>query len=318
MALRSDSELNDDVNQGASTPAPPAPAKKTSAPPTPSRTRSGGSKAPKRKRRPSLNAIKHGVLSRSPVIGDEQEEDWIDLWDRTRETYDPLGHVEEIVVRQIALNHLQRAREERWMTNRLQLQFENVDHLSRDSTDPEQLGLPEDEVAWRNQDPASAMPIVFLIQRGYLDVEVPLEALVSYLTAFERAMGFPHPSVWPPAPQGIELPESPTVAVRELVKPIAEVAKKHGVREFQVCLRIVREIDQAHLHQWLRRSDDIRKRVIELNDAWVLNDADFAAHERRVNHLDKEYERLERRLETFQRARGGVLPPPLRLHRSES
>ena len=96
------------------------------------------------------------------------------------------------------------------------------------------------------------------------------------------------------------------------------VAKVLNRPSYVVLTGIEHEILVANHHRLLRDNDDKRKKEIMRTDALVLSDADFAKHERRVKLLNHEYKELLQLLEVAQRARGGALPPPLRLHRSES
>ena len=315
MAVRSDSDFNDDGSQGAGAPAASPTANRTSGPSTPSLSRSGRPKASKRKRRAPLNAIKHGVFSRSPVIGDESEEDFLDHWEGLRASYDPRGHNEELIVHDLAVNRLQRYREERWLSEKLRLQIDGVDHCNK--ADMDQSRLPDDEAAWQAFDPLDGQLALGYVLTKDPDAEVGFGLLMAYVTAFERVTGQTHPKIWLPQEDELDAQFLP-VTVGQLLAQLEAGASKAGMTKLQLVSQMGVEFHRAHLCQVLRSQDDRRNREIQLNDALVLNEADFAAHERRVNHLDKEYERLERRLETAQRARGGALPPPLRLHRSES
>ena len=200
MALRSDSESNDDVNQGAGMPAVRVPPKESESISTPPRSRGGGPKTVQGKRRSSRSSTKHGIHAKSPVIGDEREKDWVAHWEGYRTSFEPVGHHEESLVRAIALNRLQYGREECWMTETLQLQFEGIEHQNRQSVEPDEMGLPEDEVAWWDHDPWAAMAASVLLQAGDLDAVVPFESLVAYLVAFRRFTGVEHPGGGSPGP----------------------------------------------------------------------------------------------------------------------
>ena len=143
---------------------------------------------------------------------------------------------------------------------------------------------------------------------------MPFLCLASYLTAFERCTGRVHPRAW----LGVQgEPDLDAVTVGQVLEGVDEAAQAAGCARHQVLTAVEHEIMQARIHEVLRESDDRRRMGIERTDALVLNEADFAGHERRVNFLDKEHERLLKQLELSQRARGGALPPPIRLQRSE-
>jgi hypothetical protein len=83
-------------------------------PGAPVRKRGGGPKTPAGKARSSKNATKVGTYAKSPVIGDESQEDWEEFLDGLRASLCPQGTYEERLVDDIALNRQQRARLDRW------------------------------------------------------------------------------------------------------------------------------------------------------------------------------------------------------------
>ena len=85
----------------------------------------------------------------------------------------------------------------------------------------------------------------------------------------------------------------------------------------QVLAEIEHEIWMAQIHEMQREIEDRRRTELERIDALVLNEADFAGHQRWSPSYDKEHERLLKQLELSQRARGGSLPPPIRVQRSK-
>jgi hypothetical protein len=56
--------------------------------------KSRGPITPEGKARSSQNALKHGLSSRRVVIGEEQQEEWLELRDACRETLKPAGAIE--------------------------------------------------------------------------------------------------------------------------------------------------------------------------------------------------------------------------------
>ena len=279
--------------------------------------RGGDRKDPKPKRRSSQNATKHGVFATSPVIGDEREEDWNEHREGMRRSFQVQGLNEELLADQIARNRWQRFREQRWETEKLQLQLDGVDDCSRESIDPELMDLPEDEAAWFHVDAVEAQIAADLVREGDPDAVVPLQAAGAYVHAFERYTGTRHPRGWLRTTPKDEFPDLNAVTVGQILEGVDEVAKTSGSTRSSILPGIECEIRTALIRQAVREGENRRRTEIRRTDALVLSDADFALHERRVNFLDKEYDRLVQRIELSQRARGGALPPPIRIQRSK-
>ena len=280
-------------------------------------SRGGGPRTPEGKRRSSQNATKHGVYSKNQLIGDEQADDWLDHLAGMRESWRPQDYYQDTLVEKLAFNEWQMHREDRWLTETLQHQADGVEHFNRASLDPEQMDLPEDEVAWWSSDPFDAHVVLEALRLEDPDVSLSWIPVASFLTAFKRATHMDHPMNWPASADDPTAPDIESITVKHVREGIDEAAKKLRISAFKVLARIDYEISQAIVHKITRRSDDKRKKAISRTNALVLNDADFASHERRVAHLEKEHSRLEHRLEVAQRARGGVLPPPIRVKFSE-
>ena len=98
------------------------------------------------------NAIRHGILSASPIVGDETIEDWEVHYAGVRESLQPVGHHEEVLVHDAAFNRWQKARLQRWSTELTRQQVALASFRSRDAILEDLDALPEDEALWRNID----------------------------------------------------------------------------------------------------------------------------------------------------------------------
>ncbi len=312
MAIKPEPADGDEEEAAGLTPSPEA----MPADAPPAKRRGGGPKTPEGKKRSSSNAIKHGVFSKSPVIGDESDEDWLEHLAGMRESLKPQGRNEELIVYQLALNLWQRLREDRWETETLQRQVEDVNRITRKRFDPEMMDLPEDEAAWWSHSTDDAWEAVDLLRAGDPDAALPLEALESFRFALESGTDIELPL------RKLRTSESETldlnaVTAGQVLAVIDETAKTLGVSQFDLLDAVAQEINRAIMNQAMRDEDDVRRKNIQRTDALVLSDNDSARHDKRVNQLDKEYDRSLKRLELSQRARGDDLPPPIRLHHSE-
>ena len=279
--------------------------------------RGGGPMTPEGKRRSSRNAIKHGIYSKLPLIGDEREEDRVEIVKGMLDSFEPGNWNEESIVQQLAQNRWQRHRAERWMHEKLNLQQVSVDHWNRQSIDPMMMDLPEDEKAWWHSDPSAAIAAARLLRGGPPDEVLSMDEVASYLTAFERCTRVKHPRGWISTVDDAGYPNVDAVSIAQVLEGVDLAAKAAGFTRRKMLAIIEIEIKWAILHRAMRRNEDHHRREIRLVDALALSESDFAFYERWVTLLDKEYDRLLKRLETAQRARLGALPAPIRLHHSE-
>src|SRR5271167_4244130 len=80
----------------------------------PNQKRGGGPKTAQGKQIASRNSTRHGILARTPIVGDETIEDWETHLAGFRQSLQPVGHVEEVLVHQLAQNRWIKARQDRW------------------------------------------------------------------------------------------------------------------------------------------------------------------------------------------------------------
>jgi len=73
--------------------------------------KSTGPKTPEGKARSRLNALKHGLLAKDVVLHDEKDEDFVAMLEAFYEDCQPVGHLEESLVRHLAIAE--------WRLNRL-------------------------------------------------------------------------------------------------------------------------------------------------------------------------------------------------------
>ena len=139
----------------------------------------------------------------------------------------------------------------------------------------------------------------------------------SYLVAFERCTKVEHPRGWIPGTEVDEFPDLDAITIAQVLEGVDLAATAAGITRSRMLIIIEAEIKRAMINRVMRQNDDRHRTKVELVDALALGESDFALYERWVNHLDKEYDRLVKRIELAQPARGGALPPPIRVHRSE-
>jgi hypothetical protein len=99
------------------------------------------------KRRSSLNSIKHGVLSKAPVLAHvESEEEWLAHRGAVFDALQPSNHVEDFLVERIAMQAWRLVRLARYESERLSLNQERVDEDVN-----EQWLRTHDDLGWPEQ-----------------------------------------------------------------------------------------------------------------------------------------------------------------------
>jgi hypothetical protein len=100
--------------------------------------------------------------------------------------------------------------------------------------------------------------------------------------------------------------------VAQLRQHLNEVARWRGVAPAQVQADARAEADAAALFQEKRAALDALRQKMELSSAYMLDEHEADKMMQNETHLDREFDRLMKRLESAQRARQGTLPPPIR------
>src|SRR5664279_329105 len=89
--------------------------------------RSGGPRTARGKEISAKNSTRHGILSTSPVINLESEEDWEAHLEGMRASLKPVGHHEELLVRRAAFSMWRRDRVNDWAKGIVDAQLALVD-----------------------------------------------------------------------------------------------------------------------------------------------------------------------------------------------
>lgn len=280
--------------------------------PSPNR-RGGGPQTPEGKKRSSQNTRKLGVFSKSPVIGDERQEDWDALVAGLFESLKPLGLYEELLVRDIALYRVQRARLDRFMNEIVQNQFAAFKLVTRDSLGDRFPDLPEDEVDWLEHDPLSAAVVPEAFDKGDDDAVLGGELVEPFLHALTRICPKDFKIQWPGLPDGQSAGEFTGWTVGLVRKCVDAVAAKYGEDPKELLAKTRIEIDNAGMRQMMRYNDHVRRQQAERTQALIPPQAEMEKHIRYATFLEKQERLATGRLEGLQRGRNGNLPPALRL-----
>jgi hypothetical protein len=275
--------------------------------------RGGGPRTAAGKKRSAKNAVRHGIFSQEPVVGDERLEDWEEHLEGLRASLRPASHYEECLVFEMAMNRWQRQRVNRATTEVVAGQIELASMTSREELESAIEALPEDERRWISHDAAAVHD--FLVECHGLEASSRVDAslvdgVVLALTIVTSELeGDGHHLL---TADDVE-PARDSWIVGELLGRFQEVAAVSGVACSELVSRARAEAVAAALFQMKRGEQDRVQEMIRLSSAYMLAAPEGELYGRYEVKLDRAFERLVNMLETSQRARSGTLPAPVRL-----
>jgi hypothetical protein len=273
----------------------------------------GGPRTPQGKAKSSKNAMKSGIFSKSPIVGDEKEEDWEKhrqgLWD----SFQPVGSYEEMLVDQIALNRQQKARLQRSMDGVVQHQLDELHQVHRETLIDHLDGLPADEAIWFGFNPDEAVLTLEMVDKDSDDTALEFYQVEPVLVALRLSCELDADFTWSCVPEGLQ-PEDVETWNLGLIRQCLEAAATHSKKELQqVRDEALEEAEKAAFLKYLRREAAKHQYHLRAARALLPPAKDLELNMRYTASLDKEFERLIRHLENSQRARANALPPPIRI-----
>ena len=282
------------------------------------RAGAGGPRTPEGKRKSSKNATKAGIFSKSPVVGDERPEDWEALRQGLWDSFQPVGYHEEMLVDQMALNRLQKARLNRSMDGIVQHQFDALHQVDRDTLVDHIVDLPPDEAIWFPSDPESALECLDALENDNTETALEIYQVEPFLLALTISCGLDPTFRWPNVPESQEVGDVEGWNVG-LVRQCLEAAATQSKKDPERVIKEAREeAEKAAFHKYLRRQASERRRQLRAAQALLPPDKELTKHNQYGTRLDKEYDTLMRHLENSKRARANSLPPPLRIDIQEA
>jgi hypothetical protein len=281
---------------------------------SPKRKRGGGPSTAKGREVSSKNATRHGILSRSPIVGDEQQADWEEHLAGMRDSWRPMGHFEDVLTYEGALNRWRRSRLEQWSNGVVQHQIDVASMPSRDSLERGLDALPADEEYWFGVDTQAVLRTVDAIEED-ASLSISTEQAAGILRALTVISGL-HAGTAPIGPVPALTERGATVG--EVQGWLDQVAEQVGATRDQVLSDVRREVTAALVLQRMRSEEDGRVQALALSIAYLPNDGDAGREMRYGAYLDREFERLVKNLEKFQRARQGTLSTPIRIEVDQS
>lgn len=282
--------------------------------------RSGGPKTAKGKQIASRNSTRHGILALTPTVGDETIEHWETHLAGFRQSFQPVGHVEEVLVHQLAQNRWMRARQDRWKNETIRHQIDLATCWSPEEDERAREALPQDEALWVDYDAQAVLEALEALA-GPAEVhavEPPVAAgvVLALELSASRHSDTGHP--WHCGLEGGPIDGDETQALVQLEKYIEEAVAHRSVSRAVVLADARAEADAAALFQANRQERERHARALRISSAYVLSDNDGTKDLRYGSQLEREFDRTLKHFETIQLARQKLLPPPIRLEVNEA
>jgi hypothetical protein len=275
--------------------------------------RGGGPRTAAGKKTSAKNAVRYGIFSQDPVVGDERLEDWEEHLEGLRASLGPANHYEECLVFEMAMNRWQRLRVNRATNELVAAQIKLASMTSREELENAIESLPEDERRWITHD-ASAVND-FLVALPGLEASTAAEGslvdgvVLALTIATAEAVGDGLRALHV---GGVEH-DHDSWTVGELVGYIEDVAAATRTAQSELVSRARAEAAAAAMFQMKRGEQDRLKDMIRMSSAYLLAAPEGELYGRYEVKLDRAFERLVNMFETSQRARFGTLPAPMRL-----
>ena len=273
----------------------------------------GGPRTAEGKRISSLNAMKNGIHSANPTVGDERLEDWEAHLTGLERSLEPEGYLEKSLVYTMARNRWQRNRLDRWNDDLVGQQIEGAALQSRDALELAHASLPEDEVVWSCYDAEAVLATLESMSEDGGAHEVGPDVAAGVLLAVGLALEQPGRATPTDALEQLLTPPDGSSTLDELRRRMEQVAQCLGSVYEIVLADTIAEADAAALHQTKRAQQDRHRQATRMASAFVLNDHDLAKFQRYGSQLEREFDRTLKQFETIQSARCGVPSPRLRV-----
>src|SRR5664280_649249 len=278
---------------------------------TEKRKRSGGPRTARGKEISAKNSTRHGILSTSPVIDLESEEDWEAHLEGMRASLKPVGHHEEVLVHRAAFCLWRRARVDEWATMIVDAQLALVDLKPAVEGDPSEKRMLDGQ--WGIVDPELALAALDAL-RGQPDTfPLSTEGARGIIAVLQNTGKAHRNTRWVGIPERVdpEMFEGWTAGqMRRSLEVIAEDCQSSYDTVWEVVRWNLWAIVQfKEVHDIYRQNS----RALRSYQAMMPSGADAELEIRYAAHFDRDLARNLKWLEEAQRARNNDLPAPIRI-----
>jgi hypothetical protein len=147
----------------------------------------GGPRTPAGRKAVSMNALRHGLLSKSPVVLGESTEEYEAHLEGLKDSYVPVGYREELCVRRIAFCEWKLMQIDQLEVSLVEIQIEELESPElATSIVPEDL--TEDELEWTKTSPSTGIAILNSLLEEAPEVVVPAAAIAAIVAALKRTV----------------------------------------------------------------------------------------------------------------------------------
>jgi hypothetical protein len=268
--------------------------------------RSGGPRTKRGKKVSSKNAMRHGILANTPLVGFETQEDWEEHLEGMRAAWKPMGHYEEVLVLRAATNLWKRARVEVWARGIItqQLTLVDLDEIFEgDRSYPP--GLSSDST-----DANSAIAVLKDLETQPKDHPIATSVAAMILAVAELEIRM---RSWPGIPDDLQPSTFDNWTAGQLRECLQRVAHATNASVAEVVESALSDFQHEALLKSLHDQRRESRLVANKYRAMMLSGTEADLEIRYSAHLDREFARILKSFEEAQRARNNDLPPPIRV-----
>ena len=273
--------------------------------------RSGGPRTARGKEISSKNSTRHGILSASPVIGLESEEDWEAHLEGMRASLKPVGHHEELLVRRAASSMWRRDRVDDWAKGIVDAQLALVDLEGVFGDGPTEHPAPGAE--WGITDATPALAALDALESQPDTLPLSAEGAAGIVAVLRNTGKAGWSTKWAGVPDRVD-PEKfedwTAGQMRQCLEAIAadcQLSLGRVLDEVRWHLTAIVELKEGH--------DTYRQelRAVKVYRALLPSGSDAELEIRYAAYFDRDLARNLKWLEQAQRARNNDLPAPIRI-----
>jgi len=269
-----------------------------------------GPRTSKGRRASASNALKHGILSESPVIQGESAKAWKRHLQGFRESCGPMTYLEECEVRRAALAEWKLERVERYERAVTQIRLESI----RDSQ-KETAQESEEENIWLHTNPMGALKVFTELFQLSDDAHLDMGTVTAAVEAMGWVVGKANMKAWEEV-RGfviVLLDRSIGYTAGGLRHVVDALAVRTGETSHLIARKCAVVLECAAFEEYFRLEQEWVEVLRRAREAILPEEQTQKSIERYRSHHERSRDRALANLEVSQRARGGELPPPVRI-----
>jgi hypothetical protein len=258
-----------------------------------------------------MNALRHGLLSKNPVIPGESVEEYRAHYEGLKQSYRPVGYLENLRVKRIAGYEWKLMEIDQYELGLIANQFEEIESLGVTVTPEELAG---DQLEWVNTSPSMAIEVLTALFDGHPDLTIAVAAVAAIVAALKRTVrraAFQKEEIAELMRGSMDMRNGWTVGALRRVLELISSPTEGTVEEITDRCIVLLQIPSIWEHDRLLREELLRTQ--KFRAAIIPSDKDRALTMRYRRSTEGSRDREIKLLEIDQRARSGTLPAPIRI-----